>query len=66
MYTKYYILNLFEVVRIVYMHRCVIIFMTETLKEIVERLLNLPHEEKLRLAKLASEALARRRAQKST
>jgi len=40
--------------------------MTDTLKEICERLRNLPHEEKLRLARLASEALARRRAQKST
>jgi len=40
--------------------------MTETFKEIVERLLNLPHEEKLRLAKLASDALERRRTRKST
>jgi hypothetical protein len=48
------------------MHGIVIIFMTETLKEIVERLLNLPIEEKERLAKLASEALARRRAKRST
>jgi hypothetical protein len=47
------------------MHGIVIIFMTETFKEICDRLLNLPHEEKLRLAKLASEALARRRAKKS-
>jgi hypothetical protein len=36
--------------------------MTDTFKEIVERLLNLPPEEKQRLAKLASEAFARRRA----
>jgi len=57
---------LFEVVRIVYIHGVAIIFMTETFKEIVDRLLNLPHEEKLRLARLASEALARRRAKKST
>ncbi len=48
------------------MHGIVTISMTETLKEIVERLLNLPHEEKLRLAKLASEALERRRTRKST
>ncbi len=40
--------------------------MTETFKEICDRLLNLPLEEKERLAKLASEALARRRAKKST
>jgi len=42
----------------------VMIFMTDTLKDIVERLKNLPHEEKMRLAQLASEASARRRAKK--
>ncbi|MGH9923468.1 MAG: hypothetical protein ACRD38_12020 [Nitrososphaerales archaeon] len=40
--------------------------MTETLEEICERLKKLPDEERLRLAKLASEALERRRTQKST
>ncbi|MGH9922422.1 MAG: hypothetical protein ACRD38_06700 [Nitrososphaerales archaeon] len=39
--------------------------MTDTLEEICERLKKLPPEEKERLARLASEALARRRAQKS-
>jgi len=39
--------------------------MTETFKEICDRLLNLPPEEKQRLARLASEAFARRRAKKS-
>jgi hypothetical protein len=38
--------------------------MTDTLKEIVDRLVNLPDEEKMRLAKLASEAGARRRAKR--
>ncbi|MFY3739806.1 MAG: hypothetical protein HMLIMOIP_000225 [Candidatus Nitrosomirales archaeon] len=40
--------------------------MTKTFKEICNELLNLPHEEKLRLAKLASEALARRREKDSS
>ncbi len=40
------------------------IFMTDTLKDIVKRLVNLPEEEKMRLAKLASEASARRRAKR--
>jgi hypothetical protein len=57
---------LFEVVRIVYIHDVVIIFMTKTLKEICDELLNLSHEEKLRLAKLASEALARRTEKESS
>ncbi len=41
------------------------IFMTDTLADIVERLINLPKEEKMRLARLASEAGAKRRARKS-
>jgi hypothetical protein len=48
------------------MHGVIIIFMAKTLKEICDELLNLPHEEKLRLAKLASDALERRRTQKNT
>jgi len=36
----------------------------DSLKDIVERLKNLPDEEKMRLAQLASEAGARRRAKR--
>ena len=38
----------------------------DTLEDIVERLINLPREKKQELARLASEASARRRARKGT
>ena len=40
--------------------------MTDTLHDIVERLKKMPHDKKMELAKLASEAFAKRRAHRST
>ena len=59
---------MFQVVHIVYMQQCVMILMTDndTLEDIVERLINLPREKKQELARLASEASARRRARQGT
>ena len=48
------------------MYDIVIILMTDTLDEIRERMKKMSHEEKMELARLASEAFARRRMQKGT